>query len=207
MVGSDGSVIRPAERKGIWNFYLPLSYSEGATIDGPGGSSVDLNDDFGFGFGAGYNFNDHFQLGGMFNWNSRSYDATAIRDDGSRARYSNYMETSTIGLNGTYYILDKNFTPFVSGMLGYTWVDTNIQNGPASGYCWWDPWWGYVCSEYVPTKTESDWSYGLGLGVRYDFNQSFSMQFSYNKSWIDFENASSTPDFDTWRLDLVFNMF
>ncbi|MDA8139596.1 MAG: outer membrane beta-barrel protein [Desulfobacteraceae bacterium] len=207
MAGSDGSVLRKAQRAGGWDFYLPLTYAEDAKIEGTHGSKVDINDDLGFGFGVGYNLNNHFQLGGLFNWNSRSYDATATRDDGSTARYSNWLETSTIALNGTYYILDSNITPFVSGMLGYTWMDTNIQDGPSSGYCWYDPWWGYVCSEYVPTKTASDLSYGAGLGVRFDINRAFSMQCSYNRAWIDIDNASGTPYFNTWRLDFIFRMF
>lgn len=136
------SVVRKSDRERTWDFYLPLTYAEETTIDGQQGSSVEIDDGFGIGFGVGYNFNDHFQLGGIFNWSSRSYDATAVREDGSTRRYSNDLETSTIAINGTYYILDSNITPFVSGMIGYTFADTNIQDGPATGYCWYDPWRG-----------------------------------------------------------------
>ena len=204
--GAESGAIRSADRQGTWDFYIPITYAEETTIDGPGGSRADINDDIGVGFGAGYNFNDHFQLGGWFNWNTRSYDATVVRNDGSTFQYGNDMETTTIALNGTYYFLDKNFTPFVSAMVGYTWVDTNIQNGPTTGYCWYDPFWGYTCSYYVPTKTQSDWTYGGGLGVRYDFNRSFSVQGSYNKSWIDLDTAGTT-DFDTWRMDFIIRLF
>jgi opacity protein-like surface antigen len=208
LAGSDGGgITRKSDREGSWDFYLPLTYSEDATVNGQGGSHAKINDDFGFGFGAGYNPNDHFQIGGLFNWSSRSYDATVVRNDGTSAEYGNYMEIATLALNGTYYILDSNFTPFVTGMLGYTWIDTNIQEGPSSGYCWWDPWYGYVCSYYVPTKTEDEWTYGAGLGVRYDFNKAFSMQCSYNRSWVDFENSDGTPSFGVWRLDFIFRMF
>jgi hypothetical protein len=207
LAGAEGSAIRNADRTGSWDFFLPIIYTDETKVDGQGGSSVDINDDFGIGFGAGYNFNNHFQLGGLFNYNSRSYDATVVRNDGSTFQYGNTMETSTFALNGTYYILDKNFTPFISGSVGYTWVDTNIQNGPPTGYCWWDPWYGYICNSYVPTKTQSSWTYGGGLGVRYDFNQRFSMQGSYNKSWVDIDNTSGSTDIDIWRLDFIFRMF
>ena len=190
-------------RAETWDFYLPLIYAEDASISGQGGSRVDINEDFGFGFGFGYNFTDHLQLGGLFSWSSRSYDATVVRDTGTTLQYGNYLETSTISMNGTYFFQGADITPFVSGSLGYTFIDTNIQNGPATGTCWWDPWWGYVCTEYVPTRTETALNYGAGLGVRFDINEQFSMQFSYNKSWIDIDNASGTPDFDTWRLDFV----
>ena len=205
LVGAEGGAIRKADRANSWDFSLDITYADETTIDGQGGSKADINDDFGMGLGVGYNFNNHFQLGGYFNWNSRSYDATVVQDGGSTRQFGNTMDVTTLALNGTYYILDKNFTPFVSAMVGYAWVDTNIQNGPPEGYCWWDPWWGEVCSTYVPTKTQSNWTYGGGLGVRYDFNRHFTMQCSYNKSWIDLD-TSGTTDFDIWRLDFIFRM-
>jgi opacity protein-like surface antigen len=201
------TAVRPGGRAGTWDFYLPLVYADSATINGQGGSKVDINADFGFGFGFGYNFTDNLQLNGIFSWNSRSYDATRIEETtGSTQRYSNYMDTSTISLNGVYYFLNGNVTPFVSGGVGITYVDTNIQNGTGSTSCWYDPWWGYVCSSYVPTKTENDISYNAGVGVRYDASRQFALQFGYYKTWIDISKASGTSDFDIWRLDFIFRM-
>jgi opacity protein-like surface antigen len=204
------TTVRPGGRGGTWDFYLPITYAESATINGQNGSSVDLNADWGFGFGFGYNFNDHFQLNGLFTWNSRSYDALVTGSTntllGPNQRYSNYMDSSTLSLNGVYYILNGDITPFVSGGVGITYVDSNIQNGPATGYCWYDPWWGYVCNSYVPTKTENDFSYNAGIGVRFDVNRQFGLQAGYYKTWIDISKASSTPDFDIWRLDIMFRM-
>jgi opacity protein-like surface antigen len=165
---------------------------------------VDLNDNWGFGFGLGYNFNDHVQLNSFFNWNARSYNATVVQTNGTTLRYNNNMDTFTLSLNGTYYFLKGDFSPFVSGGIGYTNWDTNIQNGPATGSCWFDPWYGYICSSYVPTKTESDFSYNAGLGIRYDVNRQFGLQAGYYRTWIDIAKASSTPDFDIWRLDFIF---
>jgi hypothetical protein len=67
LAGAEGSAIRNADRTGSWDFFLPIIYTDETKVDGQGGSSVDINDDFGIGFGAGYNFNNHFQLGGLFN--------------------------------------------------------------------------------------------------------------------------------------------
>ena len=73
------------------------------------------------------------QINGLFTWAYRSYDATIVDStNGTTSSYSNYMDTSTIGLNGVYYLLGGNFTPFISAGIGYTYIDTNIQNGPAS---------------------------------------------------------------------------
>jgi opacity protein-like surface antigen len=200
------TAVRPGGRGGTSEFYLPLIYSESATINGQGGSSVDLNADWGFGFGFGYNFTDNFQLNGLLSWAYRSYDARVVNSDGTTRRYSNYMDSSTLSLNGVYYFLSGQVTPFVSGGVGITYVDTNIQNGAGSTSCWYDPWYGYVCSSYVPTKTENDISYNAGLGVRYDINRQFGLQAGYYKTWIDISKASGTPDFNIWRLDFIFRM-
>ena len=81
---------RRGDRGGSWDFFLSPIYAESATIKGKGGSSVELNDDLGFGFGLGYNFNDHFQLNGLINFNSRGYEAKAVLDDGTTKQYTNY---------------------------------------------------------------------------------------------------------------------
>jgi len=200
------TTVRPGGRGGSWEFYLPFMYADTVNISGQNGSSVKVNGDYGMGFGFGYNLSENFQLGGIFGWNTRSYEATTVNTDGTTRKYNNYMETTSLTLNGIYYILPGNITPFVSGNVGITYVDTNIPTGTGSTACWWDPWYGYVCSSYLPTKTENDVTYGVGVGVRADLNRQFALQFSFNRNWIDISKASGTPDFDTWRLDLLFRM-
>ncbi len=197
------SVTRPGGRGGSWEFILPLFYTDSANIDGQAGSGVDINAGWGFGFGFGYNFNDNIQLNGLFTWSSRSYDAKTS----TGVRYSNWLDSSTISVNGVFYLLKGDITPFVSAGIGMTWIDTNIPSSPGgAGSCWWDPWWGYVCGSYVPTKTENAVTYSAGLGVRFDVNRQFSIQPSYNKAYIDVSKTAGTPDFDIWRLDFIFRM-
>jgi opacity protein-like surface antigen len=102
-------------------------------------------------------------------------------------------------------LLQGDISPFVSGGAGITYVDTSIPTGLGTPVCWWDPWYGYVCDNGYPTKTETDVSYNLGIGVRFDLNRQFSLQPSYNKVWIDI-NKAGTPDFDVYRLDFIFRM-
>ena len=40
------------------------------------------------------------------------------------------------------------FTPYVTGGIGYAFIDTNIPDSPPQTACWWDPWWGYVCDTF-----------------------------------------------------------
>ena len=179
------TTIRPGGRGGNWEFILPLAYTDTTTVHGQGGSSLRINNDWSTGFGFGYNINDNFQVNGLFTWAYRGYDATIVQTDGTTRRYSNYMDTSTIGVNGVYYLMGGNFTPFISAGIGYTYIDTNIQTGTGSTSCWWDPWYGYVCTSYAQTKTESDWNYNVGIGVRFDVNRAFSLQGSYNRMWLE----------------------
>jgi hypothetical protein len=195
----------PGKRADTWEFVLPITYQNSATIAGDGGSSMDVNSDLGMGLGFAYNLNNHFQLGGLMTWSTRSYDATVVGSDGSRNRVTGYLDTSTISFNGTVYFLDSNFTPYVSAGIGSTFVDSNVPSGPpvSPGVCYWVPEWGYVCDNYVPTYTATAVSYLAGAGVRWDLTRVFSLQGSYNKLWID---TKDKLDFDGLRLDLVFRM-
>jgi len=193
-----------APRTGSMEFVLPFIYSPSATFNGQGGSSADINSNLGFGFGLNYNVNNHFQVGGIFSWSSRNYTASIVDQNGATTKATGYLESSTIGLNATYFFMPSGFTPFVTGGIGSTFIDTNIPNGVPSTGCWYDPWYGYICNTYTPTKTQSAFSYTAGAGVRFEMNRVFSVQGSYNKMWIDL--SSGKPDLDVWRLDFVFRM-
>jgi opacity protein-like surface antigen len=198
------TTVRPGGRGGHWDFILPIIFSDSTTINGQGGSTVEVNADWSSGFGFAYNITDRFQIGGLFTGSYRSYDATIVLDNGLTRRYSNYLDSTTLSLNGTYHLLDGAVTPFVTGGIGFTYVDTNVANGPSTGSCYYDPWWGYVCNTYTPTRTENDLSYNAGIGVRFDVSRQFGMQVGYYKTWIDFSRASGTPDFDSFKFDLLF---
>ena len=191
-------------REGTWEFQLPLTYTESWTANADGGAKADVNAGFGLGFGFAYNFNDHLQLGGSFNWSSRSYDATLVDSTGVRRNASGTLESSTIALNGVYFLFAGPLTPYASASIGSTFVDSNIPNGQSSTGCWWDPWWGYICNTYVPTKTETDVSYNVGLGVRWDISRVMALQGGYNRLWLD--SSHSTPEFNNWTLSFIFRM-
>jgi len=106
-------------------------------------------------------------------------------------------------LDAAYSFLTGPFTPFVAGGVGWTWVDTNIATELPNIGCWWDPWWGYVCTSWQDTKTISGLAYELGIGVRYDFSRTLAADGTYTMRWVDFENATGTPSFDTLQLSLV----
>jgi len=201
---------RPGGRAGTWDFFMPLTYNPSANWSGGQGSSVDLDPTWGFGFGFGYNIGDHFQINGLFSWSARNYTAKVIGAPpaaGLPANYSNTLYTSTFSVNGVFYLLSGDISPFVAGGIGITYLDSSIPTSLGAGQpvCWWDPWYGYVCSNSAPTKTESDVSYNAGIGIRFDFGRSFSLQPGYYKAWLD-RGSKGTPDIDIYRLDFIFRM-
>ena len=87
------------------------------------------------------------------------------------------------------------------GGIGWTFVDSNIPSGPPEGVCWWDPWYGYVCTAYQNTYTKNYFSYNLGLGARWDVYPGFFLRGSVGWQWMDLGKAGTT-DFMGGRLDL-----
>jgi hypothetical protein len=114
---------------------------------------------------------------------------------------SGVLDTATVALNLSYYFLDGPLTPFVLGGIGWTFVDSNIPSGPPEGVCWWDPWYGNVCTYYQNTYTKDYFSYNVGIGGRWDVFPGFFLRGSVGWQWVDLGKAGIT-DFMGGRLDL-----
>ena len=100
---------------------------------------------------------------------------------------------------GVFNFVDGPLTPFIAVGAGWSWIDTNIPTGSVQVGCWWDPWWGQVCAPYQNTKSVDGFRYSGGLGVRWDVGAG-SLRASWEMHWLDLDNASSTPQFDQFRL-------
>lgn len=192
-------------RAETWEFYGGLHALSGEKVDFEGGSAIDTdNNDLGFAFGGGYNFNEHLQVGGEFSWNSVDYDGDIVSADepaGEPQRISGSFDAATISANVTWHFLARPVTPYVTGSLGYTWIDTNVATGPPVTGCWWDPWWGYICDTFVDTRTEEAATYGVGAGVRWDIENGLFLRLGYDERWLDLDNANGTPTFGVARFD------
>jgi len=196
----------PSNRQGIYEITLSPRYVYSNTVYGQNGSKADISSDWGWGFGIGFNFTENWAFNFDIGWNSMNYTVTAGGvPSGSPATYSGRLDSSSTLFSATYNFMKKRITPYISGSLGWIFIDSNIPSGPPSTACWWDPWWGYVCRDYLPTKTSTNFSYGGTLGLRYDIGKSLFLRAGYNKTWIDFSKLSNT-DFDSVRLDIGFAM-
>ena len=116
-----------SDRSRQWDFTVQLRDIEGESYDFSGGSTAQTDNTIGFGIGLAYNFNEHLSVGGDLGWASIDYDATVRPAPGNASpafNASGSIDTSTLDLNVTYNLLAKAFTPFVSGALGLTYIDS-----------------------------------------------------------------------------------
>ena len=190
-------------RAGKGEFYIGPVFTDGKTTTFDGGSSVKT--DTGNGLIAGYakNLSPHVAAGVEIEWDSQDYRATVQPGAGNTnlaAQYSSYIESRTIRFYGTWNLLDKNFTPFVSGGLGWTYIDTNIPAGLPQNVCWAYPWYGAYCASYVPTQTTTKFSYNAGAGLRLDVGKGV-FRLAANSQWYDFGGSYGSSNVVQYRID------
>ena len=168
-----------------------------------GGSRVNLKSDLGFALTYTYRFTQNFDLqtGMDFQW--LSSDATVQGDQGNSFKSSGSVHIFTPHVDGIYNFLPGHFTPYVSGGLGWSWIDTSIPSSPPYSACWWDPWYGYYCGVFQNTHSTNNFVYELGAGLRLDFDQGFTMRLAYQKRWLDATQAAGKPGFDQLRLNFA----
>jgi len=135
-----------------WEFTIQTRYSWSKDYSSDNGTTVNLNNDLGWGFGFGYNLSEQFNLGFAFTWRSVYYNATIVSatDPAETRTYGNNLDTSTIAATGHYSFGKGRLKPYLAGNLGWVGFDTNIVAGVDSG-CWYYPYYGYVCGSYTQT--------------------------------------------------------
>ena len=197
-----------AERTGQWETRLGVLFQNSSDWDFDGGTTAEIDSDTSFLVGASYHLNENLELGGNIAFGQTDYDADIATDlngdeiaDGFLSVSGEY-ESTTLMFDATWNFLSGPFTPFVTGSLGWAWIDTNIADEPPQTGCWWDPWWGYVCTTFQDTKTLDGLAYGVGVGARYDFSDSLAVSASYRMGWVDLDKADGTPDMDSFLLQL-----
>jgi len=193
---------RSADRKGTGEFGLQFMDFPGLKVDGAHGTSLDIGGDLAWGFSGAYNLTDRFALGGEMTWANPSYRATFQLDNvgGPVPRtVSASMDISTLMLKGTFNFLEGPLTPYAEVGAGWVYVDSNIANGAPSTGCWWDPWWGYVCSTFYDTYSDTRTTWTYAFGVRWDVSDSIALRLSYGEVDINTSQATHETKLDAWR--------
>jgi len=187
-----------------WEFGADVVYQNSQDIDFDGGTTVAFGSDVGISAFAGYRFNDRLEVQFGLDWSTVDYDATRVREEPPLATVtaSGDMETIAPFIKGNFNFMTGPITPFVSAGLGYSFIDTNIPDAPPQVGCWWDPWYGEICTTYQSTKTTEAFTYNAGVGVRWDVSTGYSLRLLYEMHWYDLDHASSA-EFDQIKLGVL----
>ena len=194
--------INAGERDGQWEAALLVNYQNGTDFAGENGSSIDIDKAWGWGVTFAYNLTSNWHFNFRLGMNEPDYSALIVIDDPEIPPQTiNYTMSKYSGqLNAVYNFFEGPVTPFVQGGLGWTRLDSNIVSKPPSTGCWWDPWWGYICATSWSTFETTEFTYNLGLGMRWDINPALFTRGTITREWISVD--SGTLEFDTLNLEL-----
>jgi opacity protein-like surface antigen len=183
-------------------FGLDAVYQFSKDVSFDGGTRLSLDDTVGADFTIRYRFNPKLEAQFGFDWNTIHYRGTlrSAQNPLLRASVRGDMDTYVPHVDGVWNFTDAPLTPFVTVGVGWAFVDTNIPTGQVQVGCWWDPWWGQICTPYRHTKTVDAFTYQVGAGVRWDFGRNATARFAYQRIWADLNKATSTPGFDQLKL-------
>lgn len=192
-----------ASRAGSWEWTFAGIYQDSDKTGAEGGSKLELDSALGLGLNFSYNFTDHLALGGDIEWLRPDYKATLVSatDPADVQVIDHSLNQMNFRLKGTFNLLTGPLTPYVEAGLGWTYIDSNVLDGPPTTGCWWHPWWGYVCSNYYSTYTETPFSYGGALGVRYALKNGTILKLSYSDYRLDSSGPAADPHLSAFRLE------
>jgi len=198
-----GQVASAQTREAGWDVGFDVIYQDSTSLTSKFGSVIKLDDDWGLSFNFGYRFNPHLELHFALDYAEVDYEGTLVREGGGTFGVRGDMEAFTPRVDLHYNLMAGPFTPFIMAGFGYSFIDTNIPNGRPSTGCWWDPWYGQICTSVQPTHGVDEFVYQTGLGVRWDFARTTSLRLSVEKHWIDLPNANGSPGVVQAKLGFV----
>jgi opacity protein-like surface antigen len=189
-------------REGRWEV-AALMFSQGSNSQSfEDGSAVDVDSKLGWGLSIGWNWTPKWRLSYTLGMVQPDYTANVVPQDPEvPAQVIDYTMTRYINqLNATYHFFRGPLTPFVQAGIGWSKLDSNIPNRPPIVGCWYDPWWGYICDTSWSTYNTSQFTYNLGLGLRWDINQALFMRGTYNREFMSVDRGNL--DFDLMSLEI-----
>ena len=183
-----------------------LAYQNGLDETSEGGSALDVDSTLGWGVNIGWNWTAKWNLAYRFVSTSPKYFALIVPEDPDVLPQSieHKLSKTSHQFNVTYNFREAAFTPFVLAGIGWTKVDSNVPTGGVDVGCWWDPWWGYICFGDWQTFETSEFTYNLGLGLRWDINNAVFTRAAYSREFLKLDNGTLNFDMAILELGLMF---
>jgi opacity protein-like surface antigen len=182
----------PLSRIGKAEFYGIGQYlhSEDITFNGPAGDVKTHMDDTGLGgFGVAFHFSDFFSLRGDFMFGGATFNANLPTAAGGTIPVKQDAFLQTGRLNLDYNIINRRITPFLTAGIGYQYIETELENAPPVGTCWWDPWYGWVCYYSEPHAWQTDFTWNAGAGFRWNITDNLFVKAMGGATWLEYGGA------------------
>lgn len=197
------SYAQNANRAGGWEWSVSGVFQQSENSGSDGGSTLDVDSGIGLGFNFAYNFSNQLSLGLNIDYLKPDYTAVLIEDavPSTSTTINHEFTQFNTRIKGTFNIIDGPFTPYIEAGIGWTFIDSNVADGPPITGCWWHPYWGYICDSFYSTFTETAFTYGGGLGIRYEFRGGTFVKVSYNSWILDGVGAAEDPTISAGRLE------
>lgn len=196
------------DKSRTWEWSFAGLYQDSKNMGSDSGSSLRVDGAVGIGFNIGYNWTDHFTVGVDLDFLRPDYTAILVDDTVVPAETTviNHELSQFNGrLKATYNFLEGPLRPFVEAGLGWTYLDSNVADGDPIVGCWWHPYWGYICDGFYNTFDETTFTYGIGVGLKYQFVGDSFLKLSYNAWQLDGIGAAGDEDITGMRLEYGWN--
>ena len=190
-------------RAGTNEFYISPIFTNSKSYSFEGGTTARTDDGYGFGVGFARNFTPNLSGGIELAWSQVYYRSTlqpTAGNPGAPINSSGYIDTGSLRFVGSWNILSTPLTPFLTGGAGWTHIYTDLPSGPPQNSCWYYPWWGPVCTTYVPTQNTTKFAWNAGGGVRWDIGP-YLVRGLVMAQRIDQGGAQGDSTWTQWRLD------
>jgi opacity protein-like surface antigen len=203
LIALPGIADAQSRRADSWDVSVSAVFQESKGIGGDGGSSLEVDSETGFGINFAYNYSSKLAFGVDFEFLEPDYTAVLVDENGVLPDIVVDHKISQFNgrIKGSYNFIDGPFTPFLEAGFGWSYFDSNVVDGPPTTGCWWHPWWGYICTNYYSTFSDTLFSYGVGAGLRYDFAGGTFIKASYNYWELDGMGEANDSGFEAGRIE------
>ena len=144
--------------------------------------TLDMDSTAVYGIGYGYNITDHWNINTDLLFGSADTDVKIVNTTAE----TKDMDYVLWNLNLDYNIWKSRFTPLVTGGIGI--MDFGID----------------TTTPGVMEVHESNFSYNLGAGIRWDIKDNLLVKLMYRSTWTEFDDANQDLQYDSFCLNVAY---
>jgi opacity protein-like surface antigen len=144
--------------------------------------TLDMDSAAVYGIGYGYNMTDHWNINTDLLFGSADSDVKIVNTTAETVD----MDYVLWDINVDYNIRKSRFTPLVTGGIGI--MDFGIDT-TATG---------------IGEEHESNFSYNLGAGIRWDVKDNLLLKVIYRSTWTELDDANDDLQYDSISLSVAY---